>query len=311
MSHGAGTPLHSHCQNCGTPLQGPYCSHCGQHDFDTHQSFRHVLFEALEDFFHFDTKLFRTLGTLLFRPGQLSAEFNAGKRAAQMPPFRLYIFVSVLFFFVSLYSGPRVPPNQGATKPTAPGKVTHSVGNGWLVWDTDEGAKPAASSSTRAAPKPAAAAKQNAVVAWFERNGERAFQHPEELTHLVMSAVPKLFLICVPGFALLTWLMFRRAEPAYLAHLVVALHFHSFVYLWQMVGDGWVFLLGGISPILGRVVGDVIGLWLLIYPFRMLRLLFKNPWRWTLLKGFALFIGYYSLLLIVFVVTAAIIIALI
>ncbi|WP_414980055.1 DUF3667 domain-containing protein [Congregibacter sp.] len=33
----------------------------------------------------------RTLSPLLFRPGFLSAEFNAGGRMRYMPPFRLYI----------------------------------------------------------------------------------------------------------------------------------------------------------------------------------------------------------------------------
>jgi hypothetical protein len=99
-AHGHHGPFHSHCENCGTKLDGPWCHKCGQHDFEFHRSFRHVLLEALETIFHFEGKFFRNTGTLLFRPGRLTADFNAGRRAAQMPPFRLYVFVSFLFFLI-------------------------------------------------------------------------------------------------------------------------------------------------------------------------------------------------------------------
>jgi hypothetical protein len=270
------------------------------------------MFEVLEDFFHFDTKLFRTIGTLLFRPGQLSAEFDAGKRAAQMPPFRLYIFVSVLFFFVSFYSEKPPGANRGPPKSVPAGKVVRRVENGWFEFDsTDVAPKPAAPSSANPTAKPAVAAKKSVLMTWFESNAQRALDHPDEFKHLVVTAVPKLFLICVPGFALLTWLLFRRAAPAYLTHLVVALHFHSFVYLWSMASNGWIFLLGAISPGFAKFIGDLLQLWVFIYPFLMLRHLFKNSWPWTLLKGFALFLGYYALVLAMFAATAAVLFTLI
>jgi hypothetical protein len=99
---GHGAPVHTHCQNCGVPLSGPFCHRCGQQDLDFQRSFGHVVLEVLESFFHFDAKFFRNIATLVFQPGRLTAEFNAGRRASQMPPFRLYLFVSVLFFFLSL-----------------------------------------------------------------------------------------------------------------------------------------------------------------------------------------------------------------
>src|SRR5690242_8697966 len=79
--HGHHGPFHTHCENCGTKLEGPFCHKCGQHDFEFHRSFRHVFLEALETLFHFEGKFFRNIVTLLFHPGRLTAEFNAGKRA--------------------------------------------------------------------------------------------------------------------------------------------------------------------------------------------------------------------------------------
>jgi len=124
------------------------------------------------------------------------------------------------------------------------------------------------------------------------------------MVHLFFAAIPKLLLICLPFFALLTWLLFRRAEPAYLAHLVVALHFHSFIYLWRLVGNGWVFLLGLASPTAAHYLGIGVNLWLLVYPFLMLRQLFHNPWPRTLVKAGALFAGYLAVVGLGFVLTA-------
>ena len=86
------------CQNCGTPLRGPYCSHCGQHDIDYRRSFHHLTHDLLENLFHFDGKFLVSVAWLLARPGRLTAEFNAGHRVSQVPPLRFYIFVTVLFF---------------------------------------------------------------------------------------------------------------------------------------------------------------------------------------------------------------------
>lgn len=86
------------CLNCGTPLHGPYCSACGQHDIDYHRSFHHVAHDLLENLFHFEGKFFVTVAWLLAHPGRLTREFLAGRRQRQVNPLRLYLFVSVLFF---------------------------------------------------------------------------------------------------------------------------------------------------------------------------------------------------------------------
>ncbi len=56
-------------------------------------------------------------------------------------------------------------------------------------------------------------------------------------------ALPKLILICVPFFALYTRFLFRKTGQVYLQHLVLALHFHTFIFLWLMFTNGWVDLL--------------------------------------------------------------------
>jgi len=86
------------CQNCSTPLTGPFCAACGQHDVDYHRGFHHLFHDLLENLFHFEGKFFVTVAWLLAKPGRITLEFIAGRRASQLNPLRFYIFVSVLFF---------------------------------------------------------------------------------------------------------------------------------------------------------------------------------------------------------------------
>ncbi|HUE48105.1 MAG TPA: DUF3667 domain-containing protein, partial [Steroidobacteraceae bacterium] len=53
---------------------------------------------ACEDLTHADSRLWRTLNALLFKPGYLTREFLSGRRARYLPPVRLYLVLSVVFF---------------------------------------------------------------------------------------------------------------------------------------------------------------------------------------------------------------------
>lgn len=90
------------CPNCGHQLQPDdrFCSRCGQENHDLKVPISHLVYELIEGFWHFDNKFFRTLWTSVRRPGQVVLDFLEGRRARYVPPVRLYIFVSVIFFFL-------------------------------------------------------------------------------------------------------------------------------------------------------------------------------------------------------------------
>lgn len=312
-------PTHTHCENCAAPLQGPYCHRCGQHDFDINRSFGHTFLEALENFFHFDTKLFRNIVTLLFRPGRLTADFNGGKRASQVPPFRFYVFISILFFFLTFIDGdrkslavydpepPAAGPADGPTTDTAapavatqpPRKVDQlraaaDAIREEAVRDLNPAEETAAPART---PRPEPAFVR-ALVAKAEK-----MQDPhgrEQVGHAFLGALPKLLLLCLPFYALYTRFLFRKSGRVYLQHLVLALHFHTFVFIWLMVRDGWSFLAGLPGWGLDGWVTLACNLWLLVYPFLMLRHLFANSWPRTLVKTALLGFAYVLTLALVF-----------
>lgn len=88
------------CPNCDTPLpeHAHYCPNCGQENHTHKQPFGHLLYEFVESITHFDAKLWATLKAIVMKPGQFVVDFVNDKRARYVPPARLYVFVSVLFF---------------------------------------------------------------------------------------------------------------------------------------------------------------------------------------------------------------------
>lgn len=88
------------CLNCGTELQGPFCHYCGQPDKNLVRFFPALLRDMLEDFADFDSRFVRTLKPLLLKPGKLTRDYLDGRRFRYVPPLRLYIFSSLLLFFL-------------------------------------------------------------------------------------------------------------------------------------------------------------------------------------------------------------------
>jgi len=96
-------PALPYCENCGAPMAGPFCAQCGQAAVDYRRSFRHVIVDILDSFLNWDSKFFATIGWLIARPWHLTNQFLVGRRVRYVHPLRLYLLVSILFFFVINY----------------------------------------------------------------------------------------------------------------------------------------------------------------------------------------------------------------
>ncbi|MEM8615422.1 MAG: DUF3667 domain-containing protein [Pseudomonadota bacterium] len=95
------------CRNCGTYVTGRYCHNCGQLAASFHRPIWSLLGETISDSLALDGRLARTLPMLFFRPGRLTHNYISGKRARYVPPFRLFLLTSLIFFFTlfSVLSG--------------------------------------------------------------------------------------------------------------------------------------------------------------------------------------------------------------
>ena len=88
------------CLNCGTEVPDRFCSHCGQENVDTKESFGHLINHFFQDITHYDSKFVLTLKYLFTRPGLLTKQYVDGRRMDYVNPIRLYIFTSFVFFLI-------------------------------------------------------------------------------------------------------------------------------------------------------------------------------------------------------------------
>jgi hypothetical protein len=144
------------CANCETKLEGPVCHMCGQVDDEYHRPVRGLFSEIVEGLFALDGRVARTIPALLLFPGRITRAFLKGKRMRYMPPFRLYIIASLIFFLL-------VPLNAGLDQ------ATNDMREGWN--NADAGSDAAARGMDEAR---AAIEQQVAAGTMSEEDAERA-----------------------------------------------------------------------------------------------------------------------------------------
>jgi Protein of unknown function (DUF3667) len=95
---------HDDCLNCGAILVGEHCHACGQHGH-VHRSVFHVIEEVIHGITHLDSRAWRSLPMLAFRPGTLTRNYVMGQRARYVPPFAMFLFSIFAMFLVFAFSG--------------------------------------------------------------------------------------------------------------------------------------------------------------------------------------------------------------
>lgn len=90
------------CLNCGQALTAGarYCHACGQSTRILRRPWLQALREVLDELFDLDGRMLQSLRLLLTQPGRLPLDYNSGRRAAHTSPVRMYLLISLLFFFV-------------------------------------------------------------------------------------------------------------------------------------------------------------------------------------------------------------------
>ncbi|MEP6880912.1 MAG: DUF3667 domain-containing protein [Dokdonella sp.] len=71
-----------------------------------------VMSEFADIVFNVDSRIFRSLWDLYVRPGYLTVEYLAGRRARYVTPFRLFFFLSIIAFFSMQMALPEINPNE-------------------------------------------------------------------------------------------------------------------------------------------------------------------------------------------------------
>jgi len=92
------------CENCGTSLEGEFCHICGQRGIDLKRPVIGLAQDLIVDTLWIDSRMWRTVIGLLVNPGKIAKSYLSGKRVVYTPPFRVFLFSSLLFFAIFFLS---------------------------------------------------------------------------------------------------------------------------------------------------------------------------------------------------------------
>jgi hypothetical protein len=230
----------SFCKNCDRPLpeNSNFCPGCGQDNHSHKKPILHFLEETLESTLHFDTKFFTTIKDLFRKPGLASINYNNDRRARYVPPVRLYIFTSFIFFLIMNLTDPSVinipEPDIEVNDSDTLGKEAdiHNI----LTEQERELLSTREELSTKTIDSLIAVKKMQPGT--VSQSIIRMIHHKLSGEHNEAKFRGKLFknisiamFLLMPLFALLLQIFFFRARKFYTEHLVLSLHLHTLLFI--------------------------------------------------------------------------------
>jgi hypothetical protein len=306
------------CLNCGDTTVGFFCRNCGQRKADVRVSLRRMLMEVMDDQLSLNSTLPRTIGALLFRPGHLTAEYVQGRIMRYVPPFRLYLVTSVIFFILL----PVVADVNRIADEVAIESEQDDARERAQADSARIAAQRARADSARARisairrgelPKGAVAAPPlppvpprpdservdlnlaisdtTRVPAWLkplnrrlQRTEDRLEGMPRrEALRTVLAAMeenaPKGVFLMMPLFAFILKVLYVRRKRFYVEHFVFALHVHALAFVLFTVG----MLVSSDTPLRG-----ILALWMALYMFLAMKKVYGQGIIRTFLKFSAL-----------------------
>jgi len=89
------------CKNCEQEHEEgfEFCPHCGQKTNED-LTVGVLFYNTISNYFSFDARFFKSFIPLMIKPGILAKRFIEGKRLLYLHPAQLYLFISVVFFFL-------------------------------------------------------------------------------------------------------------------------------------------------------------------------------------------------------------------
>lgn len=93
------------CKNCEEQFEEDFafCPHCGQKAKDE-LTIGVLFYNTISNYFSFDARFFKSFIPLMFKPGYLANKFIEGKRLLYLHPAQMYLFISVVFFFITSFA---------------------------------------------------------------------------------------------------------------------------------------------------------------------------------------------------------------
>jgi len=318
------------CPNCSELLWGQYCANCGQRARARMITFWELLKDAGDLLASLDSRIWKTLGLLMFRPGRLTLDYLQGKRARFVPPVRLFIASSIVFFFIAslnarLEFGPDdavfIGPGAGVELEDAEPSERRALEG--LDQEQDEGEADAEAAQPPRARGASGTAggigfdrdcnvDYSAAPDWLEKvvPPERAVEICERITadhgrsfaRALLSNVPAMMFLFLPLMGVVMKLAYPLSGRYYAEHLLFLVHYHSFFFLLNIMlivaRWGAELVAPGALP-LGVLTGAVF-IYIPVYLFRAMRVVYGQGFWATSFKYIVLGLAYLTALLTTF-----------
>lgn len=265
-------PATERCLNCGAPLSGPFCSSCGQRVIPANPTVAELTNDAWQELSGYDGRILATVRGLLL-PGQLTDEYLAGRRAHYLPPLRVYLTVSVLYFLTA------------AAAPTTIGEINgRQVSAGGIrVEVTSTNASGVLSDEDRAQLKQTLAD----TPAILRPMLQSVIEDPAAFRARIFSTMPRVLFAMLPVFAAIVALFYRGRN--YPTALVFGAHLHSAVFLVLTVAELAKF---SNSVVFAVTASGVALAGLFVYTLRAFRRVYGGGWLAVIGKSVAIGIVY-------------------
>jgi len=294
------------CDNCGGSVAGRYCGNCGQRLEPPVHSLWHFLTVAMEDLTHADTRLWRTLRALLFRPGFLTYEFLAGRRARYLPPVRLYLVLSVVFFLYASLTHSQGELIQVSTSDDGVPKAARVVPLSEAEGLATGPARPGETTEQRAARECGMIVYDGPGKATLVPAMQRAClkirsDNARSLMATFRHNLPRTMFLFLPLLAGIMMLFYWRPRHYYVEHLLLLLHNHAAVFV--VLPLAWA--LGALVPRAAGLLNLAVFLYLVWYMYRSMRTVYGQGAGLTIAKLTALSIFYFVFGSLMFVLNFA------
>jgi len=218
------------CPNCDYELKEDhtFCSNCGQENKALKIDFKHLLSEVFGTYLDMDSKLFKSIVPLFFKPGFLTLRFLEGKRASYIPPIRLYIVISILYFFIqSLDSGFNIKNELISDQ----SDIDIILGTDTITYSSSAEFIEAVDSHGLKEYMDSIGAKSAFSKFTIAQGYKVAQNNGQGLIDEYLSNVSILMFFLLPIFALLLKLFFNKQKYYYNEHLIFSFHLHAFIFL--------------------------------------------------------------------------------
>ena len=233
------------CRNCGTLVEGRHCPNCGQLAASFHRPILTLISEVVGDLTSLDGRLVRTIPRLLFQPGRLTKDYTEGQRARYVPPFRLFLLVSVVFYlflFTIVERAGWLAPAALADPETGEISITLESGEEVLI---DQNGRVDRDLALRAFLDGDETEEDLAEADAFINRAATIIENRDLFLAQLEQWLPRLSFLGLPVTILaLVVLHFWRRDLFVYDHAIHALHLQS-----------WLFLTGTAFLILGRLIG--------------------------------------------------------